>query len=489
MSTKSWFVVGALVVLVALVWFGIRQLDGPQNGGGPPGEGPPEPHVVLPPGTAPDPSRDPVPADQSAELTELRATAYDLQKQRKWCESQEAWEKLLAQLPAEDPLRAEAQYQLELLAPLCDATRPDSPRPPVSQLEFEDDDLPPEDQRPEKPPEDQVAEFYKVGRTVRSLSLWNITGKGTNVRWALKKSRNFAYQYKVVVETKVVENTGGHVIFEQRFAEVAQLLAHSNEKIELSLPDSPILTQVWKAIEDNVLDMYPQYRVVKRLKEIIDPDLEHTLTFFNDQLKRFGVELDDHDEVEYIARIDELAGLRLRITYVPGLGVNFIEVLDGKQFDPDGLDRIAYNSSLFMDYFVSKAAGAAVGSDQELRSEDVGGMVAMPYDVQMSGVIKVRRREDEPRHGESMQVLDIVGGTLAVTGKDDGIEHEGDLKPVARTGTVYYAPKKLLVREARATWEANTSWVSTDHLLFKTQGVQNVKMQTYYEADLVPAGQ
>jgi hypothetical protein len=118
----------------------------------------------------------------------------------------------------------------------------------------------------------------------------------------------------------------------------------------------------------------------------------------------------------------------------------------------------------------------------EVRVEDVGGVFGLYDDLSPSGKLTLRKQTEETRNGERMSILDVIGGEIQLVGTVAGVEHSGQIKPLS--GTVYYSDDKRLVRRAKASWQANARWFSKDHLLFGTEGMRNVKVETYYEADV-----
>lgn len=428
---------------------------------------------------------------KKAEIEKLHSEAIRLHGEEKWCEASRAWDALLAKLPLQDESReyenwwSEAKSMRQIAQSNCNSSKPSKPE--ISELKVPE--LPP-DQRPAKVPEDEVVRFYPEGKTIRSIAFLNMTGSGTNKDWVFKGSTHFAYQYRVIVETKVLENRGTAVVFEQYFKDVAQLRATSSHELELDLPVNPVLQTVWTAIEENLLQEIPVYRILKKahdIGQIIDPNLKRTLTGFDDFLRRNAQPIMDDGDLEIVQRMDKLSGQRVEIEYVSGLGVVAIKVLGGKKFDPDELERLAYHSSLFMDYFVSEGEKRPLDQPFDVRAEDVGSLCSFAYDMNSSGTLTLKKTGDVDLDGEKLSSVKVEGGKVAVQGRVDGVNRSGTITPKPG-GELRYSPDKMLVRWALIEWNADTKWVSTDHLLFGTEKVGQINMKTYYEADIVKAG-
>ncbi len=336
--------------------------------------------------------------------------------------------------------------------------------------------------RPKKIPQDAITKFYKEGKTVNSLALLNMTGQGTNRDWGIKGNAHFAYQYRIAVQTKVKQNRGTAVVFEQFFGEVVQIRAESNSTIQLSMPDSPIVQIVWEKLDRYGLEKIPGYTELKDLIKVLDPDLKQTLTFIRDQLKKHGMPVPDPEVPPIAARMDDLRGLKVEIEYISGLGVVYVKPLN-KDFDAHKLDQLAYHSSLMMDYIMGEEVKKPVGLPFDVAVKDVRAACGLMMDVEADGTLKLSKKEEADRHGEKVSVLDVLGGNVTLAGTVDGLKRTGNITPQPG-GYVHYSADKLLVRLAKLSWTANANWVSKDHLLFGTEKVVNLKMETYYEADL-----
>lgn len=422
----------------------------------------------------------PLPLDTTDEKA---IEARQLQRNGAWSEADAAWREVESDLSGagdRPALREEARRNRDALAERLTPTRK-----PVDAIHV---DPQPDDSRPRVVTPEKIKEFYPVGKTVRSLAYSNTSGEGENRRWLFRGMAHFVYQYRLAIETTVVENRGTAVVFEQVFREVSQLRADSDQEVEWSPPDSPLLALLWKELDENVLPAAPYYAQVKKGAEIasvLDPRGRRSLTWLHERLKKLGVKLDDSDEVELVTQIEKLQGLKLRIEYVSGLGVTEIRVLDGKTFDPDDLSRLAHNSSLFMDYFVSEAAGVEPGEDFSLRAEDVGGMFAFGYDAQAEGALKGRRSSDESASTDDRRTIEITGGELTLRFPRKGSERTVTVRP--QSGFLRYSTAEFLTREGRVTWLADDHWAGEWSLLANTEKTRNLRLETRYEAEPVAA--
>jgi hypothetical protein len=416
-------------------------------------------------------------------LDVLRDKAAKLQAEGKWREAQDAWDRLLDESSAgsdetEYALRAEAERNQRIAE---QHAHPESP--PVDEWVLPE---PPAAERPREVPAADVVEFYPVGRTVRSIAYLHVNGRGSNRAWVFRSDASFQYQYQMIVETKVKENRGTSVVFEQDFKVVDERRAVSDRKLEFHFPDSPILREVWEQLDETVLPIHPAFRVVKKLGQLaqaLDPNGRRSLTSIDRFLRKRGVQIAD-DRLELVERIRDLTGQRLEIEYVSGLGVTYIKVLDERRLDPDLLDRVAHGSSVFMDYFLADGARHAAGETFTLSSRDVGGLFNFGDEVRATGTIDLKR-SGRAKADNAPAVLSIVGGEIEFEAPEEGVDQRVRLEPIK--GTLNFSEGSRLVTLAHASWNAETFWATTDHLLFGTTNTRDLAIETYYEAELVSA--
>lgn len=461
MSTKfkvtSLALCGVIAALGAIVWTASWEQPPPGPGtqpGSPPGEenGTDGPRIDV-----------------------LRTEAYELQRQQKWCEARDKWNEVLPVAKESNEGLIEAETNLKLVSGFCEPGRK-----PVSELKVPE---PPEYQRPAEIPEADLVSFYPDGRQIRSIGFANISGRGVNEKWVFKGESNFVYQYRVEASSTVKENSGTAVEFDIQFGDVVQLRASSQRTLELKMPESPLLAVVWPKIEQNLLNHVPVYQQVKTLGSIgtvLDPNAKRTLTYLSEILRSGDVKLGD--DVELATQIEQLSGLHVEMEYVSGLGVTYIKVLDGEQIDPDDLERLAVNSGVLMDYFVSEAA-AHQNEPFQVRVEDVSGLVSLGYDVTPRGYLELQAQKAVAGADKNDVTMKISGGEISVEGNVDGVHTSGYLKP--EEGVVHYDAQSKFVRSAKIGWQGRSEWFTTNHLLFGTKKLRQVKLETYYDANMV----
>lgn len=431
------------------------------------------------------------PPPEPAWVQSRLVAARQFQQDAKWCDAKAVWVELLDRTRAGDPYaveRSEAEESRKICEQNC---KP--PRKPTGQWKrpgTSDEPL------PEKVSQDELVEYYPVGKTVHSMSFLNMTGEGTNANWILKGTTHFAYQYRVAVETKVKNNSGTAVVFEQHFKEVMQTRAECHDELELNPPDSPILTVVWSELDRNVLSNVPAYRIAKKLAEIAngaDPNLKWTLTHLSKWLRRAGQVPAQDDPLPVAIKVEQLQGTRFEIEYISGLGVTYVKVLDDKQLDPDLLERLAHRSSLLMDYVIGKEANADDGKPFGVPFKEVRGLSGLENDIDGDGELILQKDQlAEPANDGPIR-LSITGGNISIRAAVRGAQRTGTIRPIGNSTSgqdyVLYSKKSHSVQRAMVAWEADFDWFTEDSLLFGTRSLRHVKMTSYYEAEVLPGKQ
>ncbi len=425
-----------------------------------------------------------------AHYTELRKAARDAQIKEDWCLAQEEFQKLSDKLASDKSklveLRDEVDRNQRMLKTLCpgEVTPQSIPIPDKG----EEVAVPAKKSPPDKLPEEVLLKRYPVGKTIRSVGHFIVNGKGRNTQWGFRNEASFSYLCQIPTETRVVEKDAraGRLVFEQSFGEVVQVRAVSNKTLELVPPDSLVLRIVWPTAEGQLKRLSPGYvvfRTVAAALSATDPGLKKTLTTASEWLRRAGINVTTQTpDTELAVQVEKLSGSRLKIVYVSGLGVTRISRLEGVPFNRDELIRLAHASTVLVDYFVFPTAKRREGEKWDVRADDLGSLFAV-YDpsAEIGGTISLRREKDEVAN--QVAQLEVVDGTVTASSTVDGKEQSGRL--TVRDGKMWFDLKDVYVRRASIKFSASTLHQSRDHLLFGTEQMRDLKVESRYEAELV----
>ena len=448
-------VVLAGIALVVVVLVAVPILQNPQE---PDKSQTEEPIVVTP---------------TSPETPAIVLAAQRLQQQEQWCESRDAWQRVLDETgdeTASTTWKRLAKQNLKLVSERC--SPPDNLIPPQQQVEVP---ALPEAERPALINEDVLLKSYPTGRQVRGISDIEIRGSGSNRDWSLQGSCSFRYLAKVAVDATVEANDGRELIFLVHFREVSQSLLLTNKTLELAPIEMPLLSIVWENSKiEKVLRHIPGYLIIRdliNLANIVDPRLRRTLTLLANQF-----DIQSGDEFELQAKLDKLDGKSFRMTYRSGLGVTFIEDIDSGLFTQDELIRIAYRSSLLMDQYLVPTAEKNVGDEWTVRVQDVASLLSLDGTTRTSGSLRLRREESPA--GRKDWSLGVRSGDVAVTNDEPGHEQEGHAD--VRSGLVHYDVDRHVILDAKLSLAAKTFSRTTDHLLFGAENLKDVAVTAKY---------
>ncbi len=426
-----------------------------------------------------DPSESEVESGPDAtSLQALRSKAFAAQADEDWCKAENAWKEVIELLDNGDDaeqFREEADRNLELVAKLC---KPDVPL--VEAVELPE---PGPEERPEAVEDEAFGRYYPLGQKTQMLALTNVTGQGDNKTWVFQHNAHFVYVYRIVAETEVVKATATSRTFRITFHEVRQTRAAYSETLQLREIESPIIKVVFGAIDGRMRGS-PAYEVVRTVRNIInvvDPRAKSTLTWIQNRLRVTGLMPDDEAPIDFAVKIEEVEGAVVDVEYISGVGVSKVEIVEGRPRSDSDLEQLAYTTSLLMDYYIFPKLDAEIGDRWNVRAEDVATMIPFGYGYRVQGQIGVQRSSDSQLGDRSVRILNIdPGSTVQFESRDSRRMQEAATARVI-SGVVDYCPEGLLVRRARIAWEGTTVAMSKDHLLFGTENIRNMDVQTYYE--------
>lgn len=331
--------------------------------------------------------------------------------------------------------------------------------------------------------ESDFLKFYPAGRKLKSTAMFDTIGSGTNKKWILKGRGHFVYRHQVTAQSEVTANNGTRLEVMISFPEVTQLEAVSEHELELIQPDSPIL-QLVLTQADQFGQQFPHYLFARRVAEIVntvDPGLKRTLTA---GIKLLGNPLQDNDNIELLARVERLSGHKFKVTYVRDLGIIGIELLEGDPLPLGDFENLAYNASLLMDYYLFPSQDKKAGEEWDVDASQVSGMLGIHFDSSVSGTLTLAKTADSASDSADAMQMQITGGTVHVESQKNGRRVTTTLTPEEGC-TIQYSQEKLFVKSARGSWQTSMLDVSDNHLLVGTENIRDLKISSYYEAELV----
>ena len=423
------------------------------------------------------------PGPMSGELASQLRLGHEKQLSRDWESARTIFQDLQSKLDA-DPQGSTAAVKEEVARNLLllEVLVTDETSENVST------EVPPKKALPQKLPDEVFIERYPVGKAITSIGQFRIEGKGHNTAWGLRGAAAFNYLSELTVDTRVIDSDpkSGRLVFEQTFGDVFQTCAVSDRTLELVTPDSWAAKQ-WSTIADPALRRlspgYRQFRNSTEIINVVDPGLKRVLTAFSESLRRVGLPLQSDDQVTFVVQVEKLTGTKLRIAYVSGLGVTYISQLAGEhKFDKQELIRLAHASSVMVDHFVMPSLKSGEREAWEVKAADVGSLIAL-YDpsIELDGSLKLHRAEDV--EGGRTARLELDGG--AVTARSDSSEQLREGRLVVRNGLVLFDLSEHFIDHAIISFAVQSLLQSRGHLLFGTDQLRDLKVESRYQARLL----
>lgn len=419
------------------------------------------------------------------DVLESREKAYDAISRSEWGRAQSLFERcreMATRTPVSPQIKDEIEGSLKMLVTIRDENG-HSPQTGVSigtKVEIPRSTS----SVPAIPSQILVGRFPK-GKTVRSVAHFYVSGTGSNSEWGIKDTAHFNYLSQISMETKVIENDpqNGRLVFEQTFGVTMQELIVADQQLELVPPDSLPIRLLWPTA-DTVLRGNPTYVKLRGMVtaiNLVDPNLKRSLTTIHTWLKKGGVDLRPTDDVLVKALLDKVTGAKFRVVYESGVGVTEITPLSDDRFERGELIRLARSCNVVLDYFVFPDTQKKPGDKWTVDASQIGSLFAFYGPIaKFDGRVSFLRGDDNA-NGEA--ILGITGGTLHADANTDNRTAQSNV--VVRDGTVIFNLKEQFIRQAKVTFSAEGMIQSRDHLLFGTDRMRDLQIESRYQAELV----
>jgi hypothetical protein len=322
---------------------------------------------------------------------------------------------------------------------------------------------------PQKPVNDpnRIKETLKVGRTYRGVLKAGFSARAEDEDWGVRTVASLAYAAETVVNRTIEANNGKRVV-ELRHFEVCRnvkILAEVEDlQIDLGLPGDILLGAI-TAIQ-------PEVGVtIGVVAEFAKPIAEGVLK------AESTAALKQH-AAKTFAFVDTLAGKKVRITYVDGLGVESVVPVGCKLSDEERnfLQTTAVLSDChLMDLKIQPGGRWTVDALQ------LGGFIDPTLRSIPTGEIRIQRERDVEENGKIMAVLRVAEGVVTLEESDNSSHTVGRFVP---KGTLRYNLADNYIQSGNLQGTFNIEQVSTNHILFKASLRVQPTMQVNYSCQL-----
>ncbi len=404
-----------------------------------------------------------------------------LESAQTWSAAIAAWDGEVGNLPADDPCRLEAEHHLRLCR---DGQQKAAGSPATGEPIAIPEAARPPKVRPEPIPEPTLEDEYPVGRTNRSTSAVQITGRGTNRAWGLQSEGHFDWRAQVDTTTRILESSParGSLKVRQEFHNVSQLLVVRDKTFRLN--PTPTLAQMGiQGSVDATLSRLPRYRVLRAgmlAYEQLDHQYRRLLT---GTLRQLGQDRDDWviPEGTVVAeQVERISGAVIEYEYLSGFGVTSIRLANADSFPMSQAEllRLADTLSLMLDYHVFPVRDRPVGEPWDVRVSDVAGLFAIQgMEAQASGTLTVQREAGEGK----LVPLTVVSGAVDLQMESPSERQTARLSVIAGRGE--FSLKDYFLSSADIELRINSLWQDPQTLLFNTDAVRDLKAKAVYRAE------
>ncbi len=325
-----------------------------------------------------------------------------------------------------------------------------------------------------------LRKYYPIGKTIQSSAILDIQGKGRSEFFCFQGEGNFAYEYQLDIESKVLGNDGSQMQVELFFKNASEIMVDSQQEFSWRDLDAPILEAVWGGAEMLAKKYYPPYGKIKIAVKLLDNLLgiqDKLFAQFPKLLQMVGEEAMSQElPLDLSSEIKELTGCKLVIDYHRERGVLKVKATDGAPQKVELLEQLGRSYSPVSDYVIGKSTTTKIGENIDFNSYDIARMVVVDYDLDSDGTITVQRKKD----ADNQVQLAVVGGEVQISMRDNESVKTGTVRPTS--GTIQFDPESLMVSKARIRWNATLDWVKSSHPLFGIKQTRDVRVTSLYEA-------
>ncbi len=335
-----------------------------------------------------------------------------------------------------------------------------------------------------KPPDElfkivpeELLKYYPVGRTLKSVSVFKVQGKGTAKDWGLRQNSAFVAQYEIVAETKIEKNDGKEISAVFSLPRVAKVVYFSEEEFVRDWPESPILDLAWEQVGKRA-PFLAATRDIGNLIDLVDPKQKRLLSFLVPKLKNQSAA--KTASVTIINDPESFSGCKFRLGYRIGWGPTEIEILEGQTLDRRTLMQVADVLTLFMDYHIFPDSGKKEGDNWKVPASQLGALLPPSLRFKAEGELEVNLKKLDAE--KKIANLEIVKGDLKLVGRRPLLRQEFEIS--TKKGHMKFSTAGLALQSARIEFDFKGRVEGLGHLFFPMEGSRDVSIQTIYEGKL-----
>lgn len=338
--------------------------------------------------------------------------------------------------------------------------------------------------------ENQLQRYYPKGKTLQSGSILAVNGNGSNENWIIRSDCFFAYEYKLLLETEIIENTGDQLEVEVFVKLASKHRINSRHDFAWRELENPQLKVLWFVANRAIAKKFPNFALVAKGVELTPKLINMIPEEYEEDVAEWveanwGFQMKPEDEPkEIIEQFTDVNGYRVRLVLDEDINVvgdpQILERGDAKNPDKadDTILRMLEGNNILFDHVLAPAIDKPIGEIVQLDAERLSRMLALETDVSATGHVDVSRKGNQA--GDVL--LRVNGGQVRVKANSGDLDRAGIVTPTS--GDIKFNHLGKFVSRALIAWHVEAHWFDEDHLLFGTDSMRNVSVQSLYEAQL-----
>lgn len=311
---------------------------------------------------------------------------------------------------------------------------------------------------------DRIKETLREGATYHVVLKAGFTARVEDKDYSARTVTNLTYAAEFIIDRKIESNDGKRIVELRHFTDArnVKLLADvEGSEIELGLPGQALLAGLeWlqPGLGSGALALKP---VAESL------------------LAKYSQEVAKDRLAGAFGSVDSLAGKRIRITYVDGLGVDTIQPV-GCELDARERDFL-FTTAVLSDTYLFPDLKVKTGQTWTADGRNFSGFLDPSLRGLPEGQVTISRENDESENKKLYARLKINDGYLEVNASDDASRRIGSFVP---RGTLQFDLQDGFVHQALLSGSMRIEEVSRNHILFEASFRSEPKLRIVYSCTM-----
>ncbi len=301
---------------------------------------------------------------------------------------------------------------------------------------------------PRKVDEDRITGAVRVGKTYEMILKGDAKFRGRNKEWGMTTVVFMQWVFECACDRTIESNDGSKVVEIREFKRVRSALVESkveNVSFDFGLPGVLVLGCLDQYLPGTSLAFES---ILPLASEVVRGAIQSNL--------------DEKAKIE--ARVDSLAGKKIRLLFENGKGVTEIQPIGCDLTEADR--EFLLSTAVIGDVFLVPHLKAKVGSGWSVDAANLAGLVDPALRGKTNGYFSVQREQDVVAAGRNTAQLRISGGGVKI---DSSTSEQTNIGTFTPKGTMFFDLDDQYVTKVDLTGDIDFKSVSKNHILFETR--------------------